>query len=134
MEEIIFIRKKGSKHIHIATKNSIDKKRLDKDGDILVVSQKEYAEYFAENNSNKPKVEKKIEEVKPEPDRMPEIVTAIGLLNPEEDYTKPNPMKASCPTVGALSKAAGFDVSGIQRDEAWKIYQETKVGSENEGK
>jgi hypothetical protein len=129
MEETILIRKKGSKHIHLVVKNSIDPKRLNKDGDILIVSQKEYEEY--RNSIPIVKKEEKVEE-KVEVDRMPEIVTAIGTLNPEEDYTKPNPMKPSCPTVGALSKAVGFDINGTQRDEAWKIYQETKPVTDKE--
>lgn len=60
----------------------------------------------------------------PVADKPAKIVAAIGGLS-QDDF-----IAAGSPKISALSKAAGFDVSGLDRDRAWAIVEAVREAPE----
>lgn len=56
------------------------------------------------------------------------IAAAIPDLDESEDFTV-----SGVPSVPALTRALGYDISGAERDAAWMAYQEQKAPAKDPG-
>ena len=65
------------------------------------------------------------EDGKPEVPLLDRLVEAIGDLDPDD---KELWTAAGVPKVEAIEEVLGQDITGPQRDEAWKAYQEANAG------
>jgi hypothetical protein len=59
------------------------------------------------------------------PNKLQQIVAAIGNLNPETDFTG-----GGKPKVEALEAVLGFDISAEERDAAWQASEEPPAPDE----